>query len=72
MNYKNIILAAVSILILGTVAYLDIAKKQTLPIVAIANYGPHSSLDAAIAGMKAELEKEGFIEDDLKSMERAR
>ncbi len=33
----------------------------TLPIVGIANYGPHSSLQASINGLKEELVNQGFI-----------
>lgn len=34
-----------------------------MPIIAIANYGPHSSLQASITGMKQALTKQGFIEN---------
>lgn len=37
-------------------------KQNLLPIVAIANFGPHASLEASIAGIKAELAAQGFIE----------
>ncbi len=36
-------------------------KIHNLPIVAIANYGPHSSIDASIKGIKDELTRDGFI-----------
>lgn len=36
---------------------------STLPVVAIANYGPHASLDAAIAGFKEQMRAEGFTEN---------
>ena len=38
-------------------------KNDSLPIVAIANYGPHASLDAAIAGFKKQMQEEGFTEN---------
>ena len=38
-------------------------RRNTLPVVAIANYGPHASLDAAIAGFKEQMRAEGFTEN---------
>lgn len=38
-------------------------SNNTLPTVAIANYGPHASLNASIAGFKEQLKAEGFIEN---------
>lgn len=37
-------------------------KQSNLPLIAIANLGPHSSLEAAIQGMKDELTNHGFID----------
>lgn len=34
-----------------------------LTVVAIANYGPHSSLDATISGFKEQMRTEGFVEN---------
>lgn len=39
-----------------------VPEKHT-PLVAIANYGPHSSLEDIIIGIKSKLEVEGFIEN---------
>jgi len=60
------------ILITSLIAMLSIAilylmkssirQNDSIPIVAVANYGQHSSLNAIIFGMKNELQKEGFIE----------
>ncbi len=36
---------------------------NNLPVIAIANYGPHASLDAAIAGFKEQMRAEGFVEN---------
>lgn len=36
--------------------------KQSLPLIAIANYGPHSSLEESIVGIKKELSSQGYIE----------
>lgn len=38
-------------------------NKNTLPLIAIANYGPHSSLQETIDGMKEELTNLGYIEN---------
>ncbi|MCX7115794.1 MAG: ABC transporter substrate-binding protein [Gammaproteobacteria bacterium] len=38
-------------------------QPSTLPLIAVANYGPHASLEAAIQGMKQELAAQGFIEN---------
>jgi putative ABC transport system substrate-binding protein len=42
------------------VAYFN--EKADLPLVAVANYGPHASLEASLSGAKAELADQGFIE----------
>lgn len=64
MNYKLISLIAI-LFVLAFGVFLK--QKQTvfssLPLVAIANYGPHSSLQAVISGMKTELAKQGYIEN---------
>ena len=39
-------------------------KAHNLPVIAIANYGPHTSLFDIISGLKQELEKEGYIENE--------
>jgi putative ABC transport system substrate-binding protein len=38
-------------------------QSNNLPIIAIANYGPHSSLFDTIKGIKEELDEQGFIDD---------
>jgi len=40
------------------------STQSSLPLIAIANFGPHSSLDASIQGIKNELTKNGFIEQE--------
>lgn len=56
MNYK-------SILLVGLVLMFGCTKpKSQLPLIAVANYGPHASLQAAIDGMKASLAARGYIE----------
>lgn len=62
---KHILLfIAIAILSLIIIGIFNFKKSsENLPIVAIANYGPHSSIDACITGIKEELAKEGFIEN---------
>ncbi|MDP4832472.1 MAG: ABC transporter substrate-binding protein [Rickettsiaceae bacterium] len=55
-------LAAILFLALFTTSQTD-HKQASLPLIAIANYGPHSSLQETIDGMKAELTKLGYIEN---------
>ncbi len=38
------------------------SPKPILPVIAIANYGPHASLDATIRGLKEELAHKGLVE----------
>ncbi|MDR1334811.1 MAG: ABC transporter substrate-binding protein [Holosporaceae bacterium] len=45
------------------IALCCFCKKKDLPLVAIANYGPHASLEASIRGTKMELEEQGFVEN---------
>jgi putative tryptophan/tyrosine transport system substrate-binding protein len=60
---KKILITVVAILIISTIASTNLKKTNQLPIVAIANYGPHASLEAAIQGLKMQMAEEGFIED---------
>ncbi len=39
------------------------SRKDNLPLIAIANYGPHSSLIETIDGLKKKLADLGYIED---------
>lgn len=65
MNKRSLcLIAALIILIVTFITYNNINGKK-LPIVAIANYGPHASLDAAIRGFKEQMEIEGFIENKI-------
>jgi len=42
---------------------LSLKEKNNLPVVAIANWGAHASLEAAITGLKQELADQGFVEN---------
>ncbi|MFO1256957.1 MAG: ABC transporter substrate-binding protein [Gammaproteobacteria bacterium] len=55
-------IAVFVILITAFTIYNNDTHTQ-LPVVAIANYGPHASLDAAIAGFKEQMREEGFSEN---------
>ena len=56
----SIVIILVSIFLM---LFLSRGEKDSLPIVAIANYGPHASLEAAIIGLKEELSRAGFVEN---------
>ena len=50
------------VLLIAIVTFFTNKKSSELPIVAIANYGPHSSLEDTIKGIKYELAKQGYQE----------
>jgi len=50
------------ILLIGLIGFTLMPKQGHLPLVAIANYGPHASLDASIQGIKEALAKKGYLE----------
>jgi putative ABC transport system substrate-binding protein len=55
----------ISVLIVLFAIYLvynGTPRKNDLPLVAIANYGPHASLDASVKGLKSSLASMGLIE----------
>ncbi|MDR0942211.1 MAG: ABC transporter substrate-binding protein [Holosporales bacterium] len=60
---NKILIVAIIGLVISVAVFHGFKKKDNLPIVAIANYGRHSTLDASIAGLKKELEEQGFIEN---------
>ncbi|MDR0632066.1 MAG: ABC transporter substrate-binding protein [Holosporaceae bacterium] len=62
MNRKIFAAIAAVCGITGIAHFTHIDKSGDLPLVAIANYGPHASLDASLRGAKAELADNGFIE----------
>jgi putative tryptophan/tyrosine transport system substrate-binding protein len=39
-------------------------QNKKLPVIAIANYGPHASLDAAITGFQEQMRVEGYFENE--------
>ena len=61
-SFKKFILIMLVIAFLFALL-LQFNKKSNHPIVAIANYGPHSSLTDTITGLKQQLSEVGFIEN---------
>jgi putative tryptophan/tyrosine transport system substrate-binding protein len=62
MKYSRLLILLITIVTVCFVVYKLTQNKSDLPMVAIANYGPHSSLTSAISGIKQALVNEGFIE----------
>lgn len=62
MGVKKISSYAVVIAMIIVVALFYRPKQSNLPLIAIANLGPHASLDASIQGIKDELTNHGFID----------
>lgn len=61
MSIKKII--TTSVLVVSVIVGIRLLPtKDKLPLVAIANFGPHASLDASIQGIKDELARNGYIE----------
>ncbi|GHT97162.1 ABC transporter substrate-binding protein [Alphaproteobacteria bacterium] len=63
MNKRNAFIIAIATVAAAAVTFFDFKKKEDLPIVAIANYGPLSDLELSIQGIKDELADQGFIEN---------
>ncbi|MDP3706167.1 MAG: ABC transporter substrate-binding protein [Legionellaceae bacterium] len=64
MGIKKIGALILVIVVIVTISLFSRSKQSNLPLIAIANLGPHSSLDASIQGIKNELTKNGFIEQE--------
>lgn len=64
MRFKYKILVTILLLASAFFFYLGSKNKpkSKIPLVAIANYGPHFSLEDSIIGIKQELKDKGFIE----------
>ncbi|MDR1031864.1 MAG: ABC transporter substrate-binding protein [Holosporales bacterium] len=59
MNRK---IFAATAAVCGIIGVTYFSTREDLPLVAIANYGPHASLEASLRGIKAELADCGLIE----------
>jgi putative ABC transport system substrate-binding protein len=53
---------AVIVAVFGIAGVTCFNKNADLPLVTVANYGPHASLEASLRGFKAELADQGFVE----------
>lgn len=58
---RQIILAS-SLILFSTVLFFSKSQKNNLPTIAIANYGPHASLETTINSIKEELDNLGLSE----------
>ena len=61
-NRKILAVVAFMTVLVAGIVYFNFENEVDIPVVVIANYGPHSSLDAAVNGIKEELAREGFVE----------
>jgi putative ABC transport system substrate-binding protein len=62
MRYSKYLSIILAVVLIPAILFINFKNSSNLPIIAIANYGPHASLDATIAGIKQELATQGFIE----------
>ncbi|MDR1235933.1 MAG: ABC transporter substrate-binding protein, partial [Holosporaceae bacterium] len=65
----NKVFTAVALTVASAVLLSSCRKKENLPIVAIANYGPLKDLEISIQGIKDELADHGFIENKTVKIE---
>ncbi len=65
MTGKSVSLMAVALLITAITifSFFNLNGKGDMPVVAIASYGPHASLEEATKGLKEQMAAEGFIEN---------
>ncbi len=65
LNFKDYFLLFI-LTAAGIGVYINILDRQRegAHLVAIANWGPHNSLEESIQGLKAELTRQGFIEGE--------
>ena len=61
MKKRLVLMLCLSVIL--AISYVLQDKKSKLPLIAIANYGPHLSLSESIEGFKEELAGEGFVEN---------
>lgn len=59
---KNLIVTII-LLSIAVFVFFNFKRESQLPVIAIANYGPHVTLEDTITGFKSELTKNGFIEN---------
>jgi putative ABC transport system substrate-binding protein len=56
----NNVLRAIALTLAAAALFIGCEKKEDLPLVAIANYGPLKDLELSLEGLKAELRESGF------------
>lgn len=64
MKQATIYITIIIILFVAIDRYQHYSPKD-LPLIAIANYGPHETLISTIHGLKKQMEQEGFVESDV-------
>lgn len=60
---KKLLIIAI-IISFSFIVMIKLKESNNLPIIAIANYGPHSSLNDTISGIKQELALQGYQENE--------
>ena len=61
-SISRISIALIAIASFFFISKISKSQNNTMPLIAIANYGPHSSLEESIRGIKKGLIKQGFEE----------
>jgi putative ABC transport system substrate-binding protein len=61
---QRVLIAVLSAVVVTLSLYFLPKQTSTLPLIAVANYGPHASLDETIKGFKENLAAKGFIENE--------
>ena len=64
MRFKYALIGLSVLILFGLVVFELRTPNLSLPVVTIANYGPHSSLDETVRGIKEGLEARGFKENE--------
>lgn len=62
LSFKKLLPLLMILLLAISIFFAPTAASQQIPLIAIANYGPHHSLDEAIIGLKERLHSQGYIE----------
>lgn len=61
-SYKFYATSVALVIVICLFLFQSQEKRSSIPLLAIANYGPHSSLHQTIDGIKLELAKLGYVE----------
>ncbi len=68
MRFKYILIGFSVLVFFGFIVFEFCTPKSSLPLITIANWGPHSSLDETVRGIKEGLEAKGFKENETISL----